>query len=288
MSGSRDLLAPEFGYRVPWRAGGPRPGHHRGAHYGTGMDFIGHAPLTASPDPRRIDVRASLYDPFGRWQVRLYRQRASISACLVADLSASMGFAGAHRKLDVLGDFAAALGHSALRSGDAFAFVGCGDRVIPELLLPPTHARGAAGEIAEAIRRQRPTAASAAGLCEAADYLPRQRSLVFLASDFHFPLSLLDDVLDALGHHAVVPVVLWDAAESAPGEGFGLARVRDAETGRQRSVLLRPALRRRWQAAFEERRRVLVRTFARHDLRPFFVAGAFDPDAMTAYFFGHD
>jgi uncharacterized protein (DUF58 family) len=278
----------EFSYRVPWRAGAPRPGHHRGAHHGSGMDFIGHAPLPASPDPRRIDFRASLYDPFGQWQVRVYRQRASIAVGLVADLSASMGFAGARPKLDVLADFTAALGHSAVRSGDAFAFVGCGRRVMTELVLPPTHARGAAMDVAAALRGLQPTADSATGLRDAADYLPRQRSLVFLVSDFHFPIALFDDILDGLGHHAVVPVVLWDAAESTPQAAFGLARVRDAESGRARSVLLRPALRQRWQAAFEQRRRMLEQCFSRRDLRPFFLVGEFRPDAMTAYFFGRD
>ena len=279
---------PEFHYRVPWRAGNLRPGHHGGTRHGSGLEFSGHVPLLAAPDPRRIDPRASLADPFGRWLVRRYRQRASIAVYLLADLSASMGFTGHHRKMDVLADFAQALSHSVYRAGDAFGFIGCDSRVRTELLLPATHARGAGLDAAAAIRRLQTGGNSAAGLAQAACYLARSRSLVFLASDFHLPLSLLDAVLDALGHHVVIPVVLWDKAEGAPEAGFGLTELVDAESGRRRTVFLRPALRQRWRQAAAQRREQLDRCFARHDVRPFFLDGAFRPDAMTSYFYGGD
>src|SRR5574341_1204843 len=114
----------EFHYRVSWHAATHRPGHHRGARAGAGFEFIGHAPLLAARDPRRLDVRASLADPFGEWKVRQFRQRATVPVWLVADLSASMGFQGRRRKLDVLADFTASLGYSAWRTGDPFGFLG--------------------------------------------------------------------------------------------------------------------------------------------------------------------
>ena len=42
----------EFRYRLPRRAGGQRPGSHRGTALGTGLEFLTHARLFDRPDPR--------------------------------------------------------------------------------------------------------------------------------------------------------------------------------------------------------------------------------------------
>lgn len=278
----------EFHYRVSWRARGPRPGHHAGSRHGAGMEFSGHAPLLAASDPRRVDVRASLSDPFGTWLVRLYRQRASIPVWLIADLSASMAFVGVRRKFDLLLDFAQSLSHSVQRTGDAFGFIGCGSAVLPEFVLPASHSRGACADVIERLARHEPDAPDARGLLAAADLLGRQRALVFLASDFHFPVAAIDALLSGLGWHEVVPVVFRDEAECDRLPAFGLTQLRDAESGRRRTVLLRPWLREAWRRRCAARRAALDACFARHHVRPLFLCGGFEPDDMTALFYGRD
>ncbi|TAN51142.1 MAG: hypothetical protein EPN21_07340 [Methylococcaceae bacterium] len=49
-------------YRVPWRYGGFRPGIHASRHAGSGQLFQRLAGLLDYPDPRRLDLRASLTD----------------------------------------------------------------------------------------------------------------------------------------------------------------------------------------------------------------------------------
>ena len=46
------------------------PAHHRSTRGDSGFEFRGHAPLLDAPDPRRLDLHASLRDPFGDWIVR--------------------------------------------------------------------------------------------------------------------------------------------------------------------------------------------------------------------------
>jgi hypothetical protein len=116
--------------------------------------------------------------------------------------------------------------------------------------------------------------------------MARRRALVLLASDFHFPLDFLHQVLSAFAAHDVVPVVIWDEAEFARLPRFGLVELRDAESGRRRTVLMRPWLRERWREAFAQRRAALMQCFARHALRPFLITGRFDADALTDHFFG--
>lgn len=274
----------EIHYRIAGAATGLFPGAHRSRSGDAGFEFRGHAALQDAPDVRRLDLHASLRDPFGNWIVRLHSERKSIPVTLVADLSASMGFEGAQRKLDVLADFTESLAWSAWRTGDSFGFVGCEERVRREFTQPQTRTRGAGIALAERLRALRPEGRSADALREAHRHLPRQRALVFLVSDFHLELEALDAVLDSLAPHDVVPVVLWQSAEFALSAARGLAQVREPESGAVRWLWWRPALRERWQAAHDARREALLTLFRRRRLAPLVIEGAFDPDAVTRHF----
>jgi uncharacterized protein (DUF58 family) len=278
-------MVQEFHYRIPWRARGQRPGHHRGEQGGGGLDFRGHAPLLDLPDPRRLDVLASLRDPFETWKVRRYSQRTSVPVWLLADVSASMSFRGSARKLDVLADFAVSLGYSAYRTGDPFGCMACDDRVREDALIRPTHAKGAGMAAAQQLRTIASPGRSARGLVEAAEHLSRHRSLVFLVSDFHFPDALLEEILSALARHEIVPIVLWDPAEYEELPGFGLALLEDAESGRRRTLWLRPRLRERIAEAYAERRARLTRRLLDQGIRPFFLLGEFRAEALSEFFF---
>ena len=128
----------ELHYRVGAPALGHFPGHHRSTRGDSGFEFRGHAALLDAPDPRRLDLHASLRDPFGSWKVRVYKERKAVPVVMVADVSASMGFAGTQRKLDVVADFVDSLAWSAWSTGDSFAFVGCDSVVREDLLLAST------------------------------------------------------------------------------------------------------------------------------------------------------
>jgi uncharacterized protein (DUF58 family) len=276
----------ELHYRLGGPAIGNWPGAHRSHGGDGGFEFRGHARLQDAPDVRRLDIHASLRDPFGNWIVRRHSQRQALPVAIVADLSASMGFEGAQRKLEVLADFTESLSQSAWRQGDSFSFIGCDEAVRSDFGLPPSRARGAGAAVAQALRKLVPQGCSADGLRDAHRHLPRRRGLVFLVSDFHLPLADLAVVLDSLATHAVVPVVLWQTAEFALGPARGLAQVIDPETGARRWLWWRPALRARWLAAQAERREALCQTFRAARLSPLFLCGAFDADAVTRHFVG--
>lgn len=277
----------EIHYRTAAPVLGYFPGHHRSRRGDSGFEFRGHASLLDAPDPRRLDLHASLRDPFGGWRVRLYSERMAMPVVVVADLSASMAFEGRHSRPTVLADFVQSLALSSWRTGDRFGFVGCDTQVRPEWLLLPTRARGPGEALAQALRAGVPMAASsrsAAGLVQAASKLGRQRALVFLVSDFHLPPADIHAVLASLSLHEVVPVVLWDALEFEPAATRGLLHTVDPESGQRRLVWWRPALRARWQGAVAQRRAQLKANFAARRLRPLFIEGAFDADAVTRHF----
>jgi hypothetical protein len=274
----------EIHYRIGGAVRGHFPGRHRSTRGDSGFEFRGHAALLDAPDARRLDLHASLRDPMENWLVRVHSERQSIPVTMVADLSASMGFEGAHPKLHVMADFAESLAWSVWRNADSFGFIGCDMRVCERFLQPQTRVRGVGGVIASALRTLRPEGTSAQGLLDAHGYLSRQRSLVFLLSDFHLPVDLVAAVLDNLAAHDVVPVVLWDRLEFGLSPRRGLAQVVDPETGQRRLVWWRPALRQRWLAVQQARRESLLHLFSSRRLAPLFVEGGFDADAVTRYF----
>ena len=274
----------ELHYRVGLPALGHFPGHHRSSRGDGGFEFRGHAALLDAPDVRRLDLHASLRDPFGNWVVRVCSQRKAIPVVMVADLSASLGFTGSQRKLDVVADFVESLGWSAWRTGDTFAFIGCDEVIREDVFVSPTRSREASGAIARTLRGLPLEGRSASALFGAHRHLGRQRSLVFLVSDFHLPLPEIEAVLASMANHDLVPVVVWDALEFTLSVRRGLAHVVDPESGRRQLVWWRPALRDKWRAAQQRRRATLIRLFGAHRLKPLFIEGAFNADDVTRYF----
>ncbi len=287
--------ATDFFYRLPLRAGGQRPGSHPGTSHGNGQEFVTHASLLSNPDPRRLDIRASLRDVRGDWLVRVMRQRVGVPVQLVADVSASMVFGAARPKLAVLADLARAIGASAFRVGDAAGMVAFDTAEREDLYVPASLSRGVGhlmaaqlespALVARAEVGERHRGDPVDGLTQALQRLAGRQCLVFLASDFHFPLAKLDEALDTLSRAYVVPVILWDPAETEPPPANGLIALRDAESASRRTLWLRPKLREQWRDAVAERRATLQAFFSNRGLRPFWVQGAFDADAMSEYFF---
>lgn len=267
-------------YRLRWRARGVRPGAHGGQGEGGDGTFRTLVPLVSRPDPRRIDLRASLRDPFEGVHVRTFAPRRATTVAVLADLSGSMGFEGTGAEVARL---AATLAASAAAAGDAFTLMGAGADPRADAFLPATRRRGLAAEVCATLTAAQPMGASAAGLAAAAERLPRRRCLVFLVSDFLMPAPEIDGLLDALWRHDVVPVVVRDSRAEGDVPAWGLMDIADAETGGRRLVFLRPRLRARWQAAARARIAGLEARFAARGHVPFHLVDRFDADALVDF-----
>lgn len=285
----------EFHYRFPGRVGGQRPGSHPGSSVGAGQEFVAHRSLFDYPDPRRLDLRASLRTLQDEWLVRVNRQRTGTAARALVDVSASMSFGVSRPKLHVIADFVEALGLSAFRVGDAVGMMAFDIAERTELFMPARVSRGMGSIMAAALRewsgdhktgngparREGP----ATGLEDAASRLVGQQGLVFLLSDFHWPLERLTVALDLMAHATVIPIVVWDHAETNPPTQNALASLSDMESSRRRTLWLRPKLRDEWRRSVARRRTEIEDFFHAHTLRPFYMEGSFDPDALSRYFF---
>ena len=271
-------------YRVRWKTSGLRPGGFRGIHAGAGDHIRASVPLHEHADPRRLDLRATLRDPFGGLWVRECEQNSALKVVVLADVSASMAYVGRHDKLEELRRIAIALARTAWRNGDAFGFCAANEMPLFDLMLPARVNRGAGDWIEQRLARFSPSGRSARGLLRAIPYLPHRRALVFVVSDFHWPSEDLSDLLRGLAHHAVVPIVLRDPAEADAIHRHGIAVLRDLENGERRFVWLRPGLIDRLRARRTQREDELRRACRGAGCAPFFVRGRFDPALLTRHF----
>ena len=273
----------EIIYRLPGRFVGFRPGAHRGKGTGEGYLFRHLAPFLARPDPRRLDLRASLVDPFGNLKVRIQEQPTTLKVFALLDLSGSMAFRGNFPKAAVMGDFVEALATAAHKIGDTLGVYGAAEQILPELSFDTTRWPGSGRRVAARLRRTQPCGVGCQGLFNAARQLPVRSSLVVVLSDFHMPLAAIKALLDALSAHWVVPVVIWDDQEALPAP-VGLARLLDAETGGERLLLIRPGLRERLSTNLEQRKERLLELFRRHGRPPLILNRGFCAQAVNRYF----
>lgn len=276
---SADIL-----YLPRWRPRGSRPGAHRGRDAGGLGTFRDQVPFLSLPDARRIDLRATLRDPFEGVHVRRFEARVPVEIWALVDLSASMRYRGAGDRMALAGDLCAGLAASATRIGDGFGLIGCDAAIRADLTLMATRHRSAALAMAGKLSGARCAASSPEGLMEAARLLFGRPRLVFLVSDFRWPPDLTRRVFESLALHDVVPVILADSAEDEGLPEWGLAELDDLEGAGRRLVFLRPSLRRRWIARERERREALTAAAAAAGARrPFAMVDRFDAQALSRH-----
>lgn len=266
-------------YRLRWRPQGILPGAHPGHGEGTEGEFRRHVPLLRHPDPRRLDLRASLRDPYGELHVRQFAPRRAVPVAALVDLSGSMRFGDA--VAGGVADLCALVALSAQRAGDSFALFGCDAHLREEASLPFGRRRGQEDEVRRRLAAARPSGRAATGLIEAAEQLPTRRSLVFLISDFLMPIDGPRCLLDALWRHDVVPVIVGDSMLDQALPRWGLIELADLETGASRLVFMRPSLRQRWRDEAQARRNTLHRLFTERGLRAFELGDRLDADALA-------
>ncbi|ACK49449.1 conserved hypothetical protein [Methylocella silvestris BL2] len=268
-------------YRPHARPRTGRPGAHPGADVGSLGLFRNHAPFSRHPEARRIDLRASLRDPFGEIHVRRFEPRSVVNVYALVDLSASMGFTGRASKIALVEDICVAMARAAHRYGDAFGIIGADAHIRRDFQIRATRRRSLETEIEDLFRRSAPAGRSAAGLAEAAGLIAGRRKLVFILSDFRQPATVIDSLLASLVRHDVVPIVVGDSAEESDLPEWGLIEMQDLETGQSRVVFMRPALRRKWLDEAARRKSELRRLFLRYGRTPVIVADRLDIENLS-------
>lgn len=273
-----------FTYQIPWKSSSIHFGGHRGTQRGLGFEFKGNVPLIDYPDARRVDLRQTLRDPYEQVQVKLFNQDNTTPIFAVCDLSSSMQFKGQTRKLDLAKEISASIAYSAFETSDVFSFIGYNQHVIEALTLNLSHHVHQSLELIEQLGKYTKMRVGSEGILEVPQYLSQRKSLVFWISDFHMPITLIKQAMNSMSAHQVIPVVLWDDQEYKKLPKFGFGNMIDPETGLNRTIFFREAVREQFEAAFAVRKQDLEKLFASFDSQAIYLSGKYDPEVMSHYF----
>ncbi len=271
-------------YRIRWKPTGHQPGANKGISAGMGDQLRSLVLLRDHPDPKRLDLRASLRDPFERLWVKDFNLNAALKVIVLVDVSKSMGYVGQVSRIQVAGEITAQLALSAYKSGDAFGVFTANEALKRDCMLPPRLNRSAWLWVKQQFSKIIPEGKSAAGLLNVASMLPQKRSLVFIISDFRWPVGQLKQLLKKLNAHDVVPILLQDPAEIDELPKSGIAIVRDLETGEGKFVWMREHLHQKISQARQLHVDEIKAVCRQFGAAPFVVKGLFKTSYLTQYF----
>jgi len=237
-----DALLRRLEWTVLRRLDGLLQGHYRTLMRGSGLDLADLREYQLHDDVRHIDwnVTARLQQP----HVRVFTEDREMAAWFLLDLSPSVDFgSGEQRKSDVLLQFTAVLARLIAGQGNRVGAMvyGSHGRARVEAMLP---ARGGRNHVLRIMQMlmPRPAAKEPVSTDEAATRLGdllrsavftvRQRSTVFVVSDFITQPGWEKPLGELARRHDVVAVRLVDPLELDLPD-LGLIPIRDAETGEQ-------------------------------------------------------
>jgi uncharacterized protein (DUF58 family) len=264
----------EILYRPRGRFATTRIGAHPSSEVGGFGMFRDHAPFLRWPDARRIDLRATLRDPFEATHVRRFEKRNAIHVVALVDTSASMFAHDGAPKFALACAISKAIAFSATRIGDRFRLVARGSS--RHIDSAPTRSIARGVNLVSALHDLDDDDAGAEGFRAIARSLGRTRKLVFLISDLWWPPDLIEHVLASLALHDLVLLVPVDPfAEVLPN--WGLMEIADSETHRKRLLFMRPSLKARWIEQEAKRRLQIADSAAGRARRPIFLQNDFDP-----------
>jgi uncharacterized protein (DUF58 family) len=221
--------------RLDWhvvrRLDGMLQGDYRSLFYGYGIDFADLREYQPGDDVRAIDwnVTARMDTPY----VRHYVEDREVVAWFLLDLSPSMEFGSVQSaKRTVLIDLVAVLARLLTRHGNRVGAIFYGNqvertlparsgrmhvlRLINDMLKHPTPPQGPATNLSPLIERALSTI--------------KQRSLIFVISDFMSPPGWERPLRMLSQRHEVLAVRLWDRREVELPD-VGTLVMQDAETG---------------------------------------------------------
>ena len=275
----------DFQYKLFGSSNSSRPGSHKSSARGSGMEFNRLVSLQQYPDPRRLDLRASIIDPYERWLVREFKQRSAVSVFAIVDLSASVRFNGLQNGKNLIIKILTSVMNSTRRYGDRFGLVGFDNKFRKDWFIPATQRVPVNFDTLNLQFSSGKSGRGHKGLMEVPNWLPKEKCLLFFISDFHISLNFLSYFFSRTISHQVVPLILEDEVEHAGYDRFGFAFLSDSETRRKKLVLLTKKFKDKLKKNYEKRDRQLLSICREFNCRPAKILGDFDPKELTEHFF---
>jgi uncharacterized protein (DUF58 family) len=228
----------EVDYYVRWYSGQYDLGIWPSRQVGGAAEFETISEYHLGDNPKSINWSATARTGGQRVLKNTRLNEVNLAVFLVVDLSHSMDFGTVRvTKRMLAAEISAILAHAAWRCHDRVGFIGFGSQVAVQW--PLRNPKEYRLLIPQKVLETKSHGNGGGGLARALSGLPRKRSLVFLISDFQEDLEEIEKGLKSPAFlHDVVSIVIWDPREKVLPQGWGIAALRDLETGRSRTIWL--------------------------------------------------
>ncbi len=236
-------------------------GQYHSAFRGRGVTFREVRDYIAGDDIRDVDwnVSARMNHPF----VKTFEEDRELTVLLIVDISGSQQFGSLRQwKAEIAAEIAAILSFSAIRNNDKVGLLLFSDHV--ERYLPPKKGRSHAFRVLTELVEFEPKnqGTNLTNVLEYVDRIMRQRSILFLLSDFHSE-GYHDALQRVASRHDVVAVHLIDQLEEKLPQA-GWLKVIDAETNQETWIdSNRKEVQAAWQEGFRKQREQTIAQLSR-------------------------
>jgi uncharacterized protein (DUF58 family) len=240
---------------IGWRSqeimpgGGERRSFSKGSN---GYDVLARVEYEPGDDPRDIDWAATAQTGGQLVLTTQYMEPRDLKVFVLTDVNPTMNF-GTYRttKRLLAAELTASVIRSAEETQDKVGFFAYSEHHVEASFRPRGAQRAMFSAITHLIEATATAGGEGSGLVKSLARLPRQRSLVFIISDF---LNLNDAEKAALKRaallHDVVAVVIEDRRERELPAGTGIYTLEDIRTGKRKSIWLSAKNRREFAEDF--------------------------------------
>ncbi len=266
-----------FEYQTPFLLNAILDSEHKSRRLGAGSDFYKKSNFLADPNPARIDLAATLTDPFESIYVKNFRQRSKLQVISLMDGSDSISSA---LQIQVMMKLEHVISKSVAAKNDQYQCYLISNHVL-------TINSNAEIERDFNSRKNSQEFDTAQAIDKLAHILPSQTSLVFLISDFHWSTERLNQTMTTLSDHYVVPIILWRSHDYlADYPLWRFINTQDAESGQSTLIFVTPNQKHQIIQQHKDRKVFLAHLFQRYQCRPLWVSDEVNIHDLRAYFHG--
>ena len=273
----------QFTYSISWRSRNNRYGNNLSSKIGNDFEYSGSKNFNDHPDLTRIDIKNSITDPYENIYVKTYNLNNPINLVVLCDISSSM-FVSKNNDA-MMKALSKIIAKSAIDQGDRFGMICFNDSIENNYLLEPGNNfqyinKWIDGIIFDTNRN------SSNGIKKIDKYLPEEKSLVFLISDFHYSLKKIDRILGQLSNHHVIPIFISSEGEIRKMPNYGFRKFTDSELDLEHEVFLRPSVKDKILSDYEEMKIKIFNVFSKKHLKQIVINGDIDIETIQKYFLG--
>ena len=273
----------QFTYSISWRSRNNRYGNNLSSKIGNDFEYSGSKNFNDHPDLTRIDIKNSITDPYENIYVKTYNLNNPINLVVLCDISSSM-FVSKNNDV-MMKALSKIIAKSAIDQGDRFGMICFNDSIENNYLLEPGNNfqyinKWIDGIIFNTNRN------SSNGINKIDKYLPEEKSLVFLISDFHYSVKKIDRILGQLSNHHVIPIFISSEGEIKKMPNYGFRKFTDSELDLEHEVFLRPSVKDKILSDYEEMKIKIFNVFSKKHLKQIVINGDIDIETIQKYFLG--